>query len=65
MRLTRPEQAAVQKAEQFRNTAKEAIVVGDLDRAAAYLQAAADHYEQAARLIAVRRTATKKAGVES
>ncbi len=58
--LTRSEQAAVQKAEHFRGTAKDAITTGDVDKAAAYLQAAADWYESAARMIAVRVMATKK-----
>lgn len=60
--LTRAEQAAMQKAEQFRGTAKDAITTGDVDRAAAYLQAAADWYESAARMIAVRRMSAKRNG---
>lgn len=64
-KLTRAEQSAVQRAESFRNTAKEAISAMDCDRAAAYLQAASDWYEAAARMIAVRRTAAKRNGVES
>lgn len=65
MKLARAEQSAVQKAEQFRGTAKDAITVGDMDKAAAYLQAAADWYEAAARMIAVRRLTEKRRETES
>jgi hypothetical protein len=64
VKCTRAEQSAVQKAEQFRGQAKDAITVGDMDRAAAYFEAASDWYSAAARMIAVRRMGEKrKAGV--
>lgn len=65
MKLTRAEQAAVQKAEQFRGTAKDAITLGDLDKTAAYFEACSDWYSAAARMIAVRRMAEKRKAKEA
>jgi hypothetical protein len=62
--LSKAEQAAVQRAERYRGNAKDAITVGDSDRAGAYLQAASDWYAAAAKMIAVRKQ-TRPAKVAS
>ena len=55
--LTKAEQSAVQKAEQYRGQAKDAVTIGDTARAGTYFQAAGDWYIALAKMIALRKPA--------